>query len=70
MNNILNQNEKVLEVTLTGSNSDVIKTPLRGLPNFKMALFLKQILEKPLGQLIRPADSICYRRVHVAYSSN
>ena len=38
MNNVLNQNRKVLEETLAGFNSDVVKTTLRGLCNFKMAL--------------------------------
>ena len=35
MNNVQNQNEKVLEEVLTGSNSDVVKTTLRGLHNFQ-----------------------------------
>ena len=38
MNNILNQNEKVLQETLAGSNSDVVKTTLKGLSYFKMTL--------------------------------
>ena len=38
MNNVLNQYEKVLEETLAGSNSDAVKTTLRGLRNFKMVL--------------------------------
>ena len=38
MNNVLNQNGKMLEEVLAGSNSDAMKRGLRGLPDFKMAL--------------------------------
>ena len=49
MNNVLNQNRKVLEEILAGFNSDVVKTRLRGLCNFKMALPILQVLEEPLA---------------------
>ena len=49
MNNAPNQNDgKVLEETLADSNSDSVKTTLRGLRYFKMALLLLQVLEKLL----------------------
>ena len=49
MNNAPNQNDgKVLEETLADSNSDSVKTTLRGLHYFKMALLLLQVLEKLL----------------------
>ena len=47
MDSFLNQNGKVLEETLAGSNSNAVKTTLRGLPNSKMTLpfcnFLKNL---------------------------
>ena len=49
MNNVLNQNGKVLEEMPAHSNSDAVKILLRGLCNFKMALPLLQVLEKPLA---------------------
>ena len=49
MNNILNQNEKVLEETLANSDSGAVKTTLRGLNYFKMILPFLQFLEKPLA---------------------
>ena len=48
MKNVPNQNGKVLEETLAGSNSSVVKTTIVGLQYFKMTLLLLQILEKPL----------------------
>ena len=49
MNNAPNQNDgKVLEEMLADSNSDSVKTTLRGLRYFKMALLLLQVLEKLL----------------------
>ena len=48
MKNVPNQNGKVLEETLAGSNSSVVKTTIIGLQYFKMTLLLLQILEKPL----------------------
>ena len=38
MSIVINQNGKVLEETLTGSNSDAVKTTGRGLCYFKMKL--------------------------------
>ena len=46
MNNILNQNGKVLEETLPGSNSNAVKTTLRGPCCFKMTLPPFQLLGK------------------------
>ena len=43
MNNILNQNVKVTEEKLAGSNSDTVKTTLRCLRYFKMAFLLFQV---------------------------
>ena len=55
MDSFLNQNGKVLEETLAGSNSNAVKTTLRGLPNSKMTLpfcnFLKN-LSPFLGYLV------------------
>ena len=48
MDNVLIQNGKILEETLGGSNSDPVKTTLRGLRNFKMILALLQVLENSL----------------------
>ena len=48
MNNVLNQNGKVLKETLASSNSDAIKTILSGPCNLKRVLSLLQVLEKPL----------------------
>ena len=48
MNNVLNQNGKVLKETLAGSNSDAVKTILSGPRNLKMILSLLQVLKKPL----------------------
>ena len=48
MKNVPNQNGKVLEETLAGSNSSVVKTTIIGLQYFKMTLLLLQILEKHL----------------------
>ena len=48
MNNVLNQNGKVLVETPADSNSDVVKTRLRCLRNFKITLSLLQVLEKSL----------------------
>ena len=45
MNNVLNQNGTVLEETLAFSNSDAVKTTLRGLLNFVMTFHLWQVLE-------------------------
>ena len=44
MNNSLNQNVKVMEETLAGSNSDAVKTTLRCLRYFKMIFFLFQVI--------------------------
>ena len=49
MNNVLNQNGKMLEEKLVVSDSDAVKISLRGLYNFKMTLPLLQVLEKPLA---------------------
>ena len=38
MNNVQNQNGKVLEELLPGSNSDAVKTTLRGLHDFQNGL--------------------------------
>ena len=38
MNKVQNQNGKVLQEMLTGSNSNVVKTTLRGLRNFQNGL--------------------------------
>ena len=48
MKNVPNQNGKVLDETLAGFNSSVVKTTIIGLQYFKMTLLLLQILEKPL----------------------
>lgn len=48
INNVENQKGKVLEETLTGSNSDTLKTTLTGLRNCKMNLPLFKVLEKRL----------------------
>ena len=40
MNNVLNQNGKILD---PGSNSDAVKTTLRGLLCFKMTLPILQV---------------------------
>ena len=55
MNNNLSQNGKVLEKKLEDCTSDV-KTILRGLRNFKMALPFLQVLEKPPDILV----SLCH----------
>ena len=44
MNYVPNQNGKVLEETLAGSNSDAVKTTLRHLRSFKMTLFFDDSL--------------------------
>ena len=46
MNNSLNQNVKVMEETLAGSNSDAVKTTLRCLRYFKMTFLLFQVIGK------------------------
>ena len=56
MNFVLNQNGKVLEETLTGSNSDSVKTKSGRLRNFKMTLALLQVLQKSLPILL----SLCH----------
>ena len=48
MNYIPNQNEKVIEETLAGFNSDDVKTTLRRLRCFKMTLPLLKVLQKSL----------------------
>ena len=48
MNYVPNQNRKVLEETLAGSNSNDMKTILRRLRYFKMTLPLLQVLLKSL----------------------
>ena len=48
MNYVPNQNEKVLEKTLAGSNSDAVKTTLRRVHYFKMALPHLQVLQNSL----------------------
>ena len=48
MNKVQNQNGKVLQEMLTGSNSNVVKTTLRGYVIFKMVFPLKQVPEKLL----------------------
>ena len=48
MNYVPNQNEKVLEETLLGFNSDAMKTTLRHLRYFKMTLPFFQVLQKSL----------------------
>ena len=40
MSNVQNQNCKVLEEILAGSNSDTVKTTLKGLHNFQNGLLL------------------------------
>ena len=52
MINIQNQNGKVLEEMLAGSNSDAVKTTLRDLHNFKITLPLMQVLKIPLTILL------------------
>ena len=44
-----NRNGKVLKETLAGSSSNAVKTTLRGLRNFKMALPIFQVLKKTLA---------------------
>ena len=44
MNYVPNQNGKVLEETLAGSNSDVVKTTLRHLRSLKVTLFFNDSL--------------------------
>ena len=47
-----NRNGKVLKETLAGSNCEkvpAVKTTLRGLRNFKMALPIFQVLKKTLA---------------------
>ena len=46
MNYIPNQNEKVIEETLAGFNSDDVETTLRRLRSFKMTVPLLQFLRK------------------------
>ena len=46
MNYVPNENEKVLEETLAGFNSDHVKTTLRRLHCFKITLPLLQVLKK------------------------
>ena len=48
MNYVPNQNGKILEETLAGSNSDAVKTTWRSLCCFKMTLPLLQVLQKSL----------------------
>ena len=48
MNYVPNQNGKVLEETLAGSNSEAVKTTFRGLRSFKMTLPLLKVLQKSL----------------------
>ena len=43
-----NQNEKVLEETLAGSNSNVNERAMRHLSYFKMILLLFQVIQKSL----------------------
>ena len=52
MINIQNQNGKVLEEMLAGSNSDAVKTTLRDLHNFKITLPLMQVLKIALTILL------------------
>ena len=47
MYNVSNQNGKVLEETLAGSNSDTVKTTMRGGLYFKTNFPLFQVLQKP-----------------------
>ena len=47
LNNVLNR--KVLEKTLTGSDSDAAKTILRVIRNFKMTFSLLKVREKSLA---------------------
>ena len=61
MNTFLNQYGKVLEETLAGFNSDLIKTTSKGLRNFKMDLLLFQVLEKSLVTSL----SICHMQQRV-----
>ena len=49
MNNVSNQNGKILEEKLAGSNSDVMKISLRGQRYFKIILPVFLVLEKPLS---------------------
>ena len=49
MNNVLNHDGKMLEETLAAFNSDSVKTSLVGLCNFKLALPLSLVFEKPLA---------------------
>ena len=46
MSNVQNQNCKVLEEILGGSNSDTVKTTLSGYIIFKMAFSFLKVLEK------------------------
>ena len=48
INNVPNQNGKVLEKMLAGFNSDAVTATLTGLRNFKMTLPLLQVLKTPL----------------------
>ena len=56
MNNILNQNRKVLEKLLPGSNSHVVETKLRSLHYLKMTLYISQLLGKPIAFLLVPCN--------------
>ena len=47
MNKVQNQNEKVLEKMLAGSNVDAVKTTLRSLRYFKMTPPLFKVFVKP-----------------------
>ena len=49
MNKVQNQNKKVLEEMLEGFNSDAVKTTLRSLRNFRIALSCFQVFEKLLA---------------------
>ena len=49
MNYVPNQNGKVLEETVAGSNSDAVKTTLWCLRYFKMTLALLLVLQKSLS---------------------
>ena len=48
MNYVPNQNEKVLDETLAGFNSDGVKITLKRLRHFKMTLPLLQVFQKSL----------------------
>ena len=66
MNYVPNQNGKVPEQTLAGSNSDAVKTTLRSRHYFKMTPFL-QVPEKPRAI---PQSLFHYRVTHATYRSN